>query len=47
MEKLADDRVEPGDEACVLEGMKVNKKVLSPLICLTFTDIVRISLTSP
>ena len=41
MEKLADDDVKPGDEAAVLEGAKVSKKVLSPLICFTVTDIVR------
>lgn len=41
IEKLGKDRVEPGDDGTVLEGAKVSKKVLSPLICFTVTDIVR------
>ena len=40
MEKLCEDRVEPGDEGTVVEGVKVSKKVLSPLMCLTVTDMV-------
>lgn len=41
MEKLGEDRVEPGDDGTVVEALKVSKKVLSPLICFTVTDIVR------
>ncbi len=43
MEKLAGDGPRLGDGGKAGEGVKVRRKVVSPLRCLIVTDILRIS----